>query len=63
MILELISGSLTNSKPIFMHTTKTIIASKTLICSPLNLEVNFEPYCAPITPPINKNIAKIKSTE
>ena len=56
-------GSLKSSIPIFIHTNITIIANKTLSCSPLNLEVNFEPYCAPITPPINKKIAKIKSTD
>ena len=63
MILEFIDGSLINSKPIQKHTIITIIANKTLICSPLNLEVSFEPNCAPITPPIKRKIAKIKSTD
>ena len=46
-----------------MQTTKTIKASKILICSPLNLDVYFDPYCAPMTPPIKRNTAKIKSTD
>ena len=45
-----------------MQTKITINANKTLNCSPLNLDVNFDPYCAPITPPINK-IASIRSTD
>ena len=44
MILEFAVGSLTNSIPIFMQTINTIKASKILICSPLNLDVNFDPY-------------------
>ena len=44
MILEFAVGSLTNSIPIIIQTIKTINASKILICSPLNLDVNFDPY-------------------
>ena len=39
-----------------------MIAKSILICSPLNLVVYLDPYCAPITPPISKKIASIKST-
>ena len=56
-------GSLKSSIPILIQTNITIIANKTLSCSPLNFEVNFEPYCAPITPPTSKKIANIKSTD
>jgi hypothetical protein len=62
MILEFIDGSLISSIPIFKQTIKTIIARKILICSPLNLDVYFDPYWAPITPPTSKKIASIKST-
>ena len=46
MILEFIDGSLISSIPIFKQTIKTIIARKTLICSPLNLDVYFEHFKA-----------------
>ena len=63
IILELIEGSLKSWIPILMQTKITINANKTLNCSPLNLDVNFDPYCAPITPPINRKIASIRSTD